>query len=243
MEPKLFNKNYQSNFTVYVGGLTRCDVTTIKRAFAGFGRILDIRYIESRGFAFVCFENYESASSAIAAMNGTKVGGNIVKCGWGKTGPKKYTPSLSTTKEYTPHLNTTQEYTSSRSKTKKYTPTLNTIKKYTPHLNTTKEYNTSIAAPSENLNTKTSTPSPTSQITRNNHSDKFANGTWLTAPDCKCLPLPPAHWIHSTTPTATGDVTPTVSQKQPHPLLQKQPEPLTNTVSFGGLGGCQKGAE
>merc|ERR1711936_1499333 len=60
---------------------------TIRAAFSPYGRIMEIRYFRDKGYAFVRFDNKESACSAIVAVNGTEIGGQSVKCSWGKENP------------------------------------------------------------------------------------------------------------------------------------------------------------
>merc|ERR1712029_657177 len=43
--------------------------------------------LRDKGYAFVRFDNKESACSAIVAVNGTDIGGSSVKCSWGKENP------------------------------------------------------------------------------------------------------------------------------------------------------------
>jgi nucleolysin TIA-1/TIAR len=72
---------------VYCGGLTESDDDhAIRRAFSSFGRIVDVRYFRDKGFAFVKFDNKESACNAIVALHGKQIGSgpNTIKCSWGK---------------------------------------------------------------------------------------------------------------------------------------------------------------
>jgi len=72
------------NFTVYCGGVMNSDENTIRAAFTPYGRILEIRYFRDKGYAFVRYDNKESACSAIVAVNMTQIAGQSVKCSWGK---------------------------------------------------------------------------------------------------------------------------------------------------------------
>nr|XP_040565401.1 nucleolysin TIA-1-like [Lepeophtheirus salmonis] len=72
------------NFTVYCGGLINSDENIIRQTFSPFGRILEIRYFRDKGYAFVRFDNKESACNAIVALHGSNVQGQSVKCSWGK---------------------------------------------------------------------------------------------------------------------------------------------------------------
>lgn len=72
------------NCTVYCGGLTNGDDNSLRRAFSPFGRILEVRYFKDKGYAFIRYDNKESACNAIVALHGTDVAGQTVKCSWGK---------------------------------------------------------------------------------------------------------------------------------------------------------------
>lgn len=47
---------------------------------------MEVRYFKDKGYAFIRYNNKESACSAIVAMHGKDIGGtgNPVKCSWGK---------------------------------------------------------------------------------------------------------------------------------------------------------------
>lgn len=82
----VFNQASEMNHTVYVGGLAESDDNQIRRAFSTFGRIQEVRYFKDKGYAFVRFDNKESACNAIVALNMTEISGSTVKCSWGKEG-------------------------------------------------------------------------------------------------------------------------------------------------------------
>jgi len=84
---EVFGQASPMNFTVYCGGITDSDENTIRAAFSPYGRIMEIRYFRDKGYAFVRYDNKESACSAIVAVNGTDIGGQSVKCSWGKENP------------------------------------------------------------------------------------------------------------------------------------------------------------
>ena len=84
---EMFNRASGTNFTVYCGGISESDENSLRRAFSPFGRIMEIRYFKDKGYAFIRFDNKESACSAIVAMHGTDVDGQSVKCSWGKENP------------------------------------------------------------------------------------------------------------------------------------------------------------
>jgi len=83
---EVFNQSSPNNCTVYVGGCSTGDEGALRRAFNQYGRILEVRYFKDKGYAFVRYDNKESACGAIVAVNSTEVGGQIVKCSWGKEG-------------------------------------------------------------------------------------------------------------------------------------------------------------
>ena len=84
---EVFQQASAMNFTVYCGGVSDSDENTIRAAFSPYGRILEIRYFRDKGYAFVRFDNKESACSAILALNGSDIGGSSVKCSWRKENP------------------------------------------------------------------------------------------------------------------------------------------------------------
>merc|ERR1712130_113521 len=67
-------------------GFTQGDENALRRAFGQFGRIMEVRYFKDKGYAFVRYDNKESACNAIVALHLTEVGGQVVKCSWGKEG-------------------------------------------------------------------------------------------------------------------------------------------------------------
>jgi len=83
---EVFRQSSPTNCTVYVGGTTTGDETVIREAFKLYGKIMEIRYFKDKGYAFVRFDNKESACSAIVACHLTEVGGQTIKCSWGKEG-------------------------------------------------------------------------------------------------------------------------------------------------------------
>jgi len=83
---EMFNQSSPSNCTVYVGGVTTGDENALRRAFNPFGRIMEVRYFKDKGYAFVRYDNKESACNAIVALHATDVGGQNIKCSWGKEG-------------------------------------------------------------------------------------------------------------------------------------------------------------
>merc|ERR1712110_1409722 len=53
----------------------------------------EIRYFKDKGYAFVRYDNKESACSAIVAVHCTDTDGQNVKCSWGKENPSSSNPS------------------------------------------------------------------------------------------------------------------------------------------------------
>merc|ERR1719186_1152916 len=83
---KVFQQSSPSNCIVYVEGVTTGDENALRRAFTSFGRIMEVRYFKDKGYAFVRYDNKESACNAIVALHCTECGGQIIKCSWGKEG-------------------------------------------------------------------------------------------------------------------------------------------------------------
>jgi len=83
---EVFRQSSSSNTTVYIGGTTSADEHIIRDAFKLYGKIQEIRYFKDKGYAFCRYDNKESACSAIVACHLTEVGGQTIKCSWGKEG-------------------------------------------------------------------------------------------------------------------------------------------------------------
>ena len=83
---EVFSQSSPANCTVYVGGCTSGDEAALRRAFQTFGRIMEVRYFKDKGYAFVRYDNKESACNAIVALHCTDVAGQNIKCSWGKEG-------------------------------------------------------------------------------------------------------------------------------------------------------------
>ena len=81
---EVFQQSSPNNCTVYVGGCSSGDESALRRAFNNFGRILEVRYFKDKGYAFVRYDNKESACNAIVGLNSTEIAGQLVKCSWGK---------------------------------------------------------------------------------------------------------------------------------------------------------------
>ncbi len=80
----VFSQASAANCTVYCGGLLNGDDDLIRRTFSPFGRIMEVRYFRDKGYAFIRYDNKESACNAIVAVHGTEVNNSTVKCSWGK---------------------------------------------------------------------------------------------------------------------------------------------------------------
>lgn len=84
---EVFSQSSPGSCTVFVTGCTDVDSNgdSLRRAFAPFGRIVDIRREIDKGTAFVKYDAKESACQAIVALNmGTYIGGQNIKCSWSK---------------------------------------------------------------------------------------------------------------------------------------------------------------
>jgi nucleolysin TIA-1/TIAR len=56
---------------------------------------IDRRFFRDKGYAFVRYDNKESACSAIVAVHGTLIAGQMAKCSWGKENPNGVGPAPS----------------------------------------------------------------------------------------------------------------------------------------------------
>lgn len=75
------------NTTVYVGGLTPTTTDDdVRKYFAKFGTIMDIKVFKQQGFCFVRFDSKDSAAHAIVNVTGSEINGSTVRCSWGKEG-------------------------------------------------------------------------------------------------------------------------------------------------------------
>ncbi len=90
---EMFNQATASNTTVFCGGVGESDENTLRRTFSPFGRIVEIRFFRDKGYAFIRFDNKESACNAIVAVHGTQIDGQIAKCSWGKENPNGVPPA------------------------------------------------------------------------------------------------------------------------------------------------------
>ncbi|KAJ1521351.1 hypothetical protein ONE63_003027 [Megalurothrips usitatus] len=82
---EVYNQSSPTNCTVYCGGLAAgLSEDLMTKTFAPFGNIQEIRVFKDKGYAFVRFATKESATHAIVAVHNTDIGGQPVKCSWGK---------------------------------------------------------------------------------------------------------------------------------------------------------------
>ena len=66
---EVFAQSSPTNCTVYAGGCTSGDENALRRAFGHFGRIMKVWYFKDKGYAFVKYDNKESACNAIVALH------------------------------------------------------------------------------------------------------------------------------------------------------------------------------
>lgn len=75
--------NWQT--TVYIGGIppftSPNDLVTMLQ---NFGYIVDFKYQQDRGYAFVKYETHERAAVAITHLSGMQINGHMLRVGWGK---------------------------------------------------------------------------------------------------------------------------------------------------------------
>ncbi|KRX90133.1 Nucleolysin TIAR, partial [Trichinella pseudospiralis] len=79
----LGRRTIRTNWATRKPGLPDDD---LRRIFARFGSILEVRVFKQQGYAFVRFDNKESAAHAILNITGTEINGSSVRCSWGKEG-------------------------------------------------------------------------------------------------------------------------------------------------------------
>lgn len=81
---------------IYVGNLNfRISEEALRDRFSEFGNITDLRMIRDRetgnfkGFAFISFEDPESAQNAVAGMNGKDLEGRAVRVNLAEDKPRE----------------------------------------------------------------------------------------------------------------------------------------------------------
>lgn len=71
--------------TVYIGNLAPFtspnDLVTMLQ---NFGYIVDFKYQQDRGYAFVKYDSHERAAMAITHLSSMQINGRILRVGWGK---------------------------------------------------------------------------------------------------------------------------------------------------------------
>lgn len=74
--------------TVYIGNLAPFtspnDLVTMLQ---NFGYIVDFKYQQERGYAFVKYDSHERAAMAITHLSGMQINGRVLRVGWGKDRP------------------------------------------------------------------------------------------------------------------------------------------------------------
>ena len=75
---QVFAQSSPTNCTVYAGGCTSGDENALRRAFGHFGRIMKVWYFKDKGYAFVRYDNKESACNAIVALHLTEVATKVI---------------------------------------------------------------------------------------------------------------------------------------------------------------------
>lgn len=56
----------------------------LREPFSVHGEITEVRLFKAQGYAFVRYERKECATNAIMDMNGKEIGGNTIRCSWGR---------------------------------------------------------------------------------------------------------------------------------------------------------------
>ena len=74
-----------TNTNIYVGNLSPAlSDAEIRRHFATFGQVAEVKIHRKGGFGFVRYKAHEDAVRAIAGMNGATLAGKQLKCSWGR---------------------------------------------------------------------------------------------------------------------------------------------------------------
>ncbi|XP_055874305.1 cytotoxic granule associated RNA binding protein TIA1-like isoform X4 [Biomphalaria glabrata] len=82
---EVFGQSSPTNCTVYCGGVTTgLTEELMRKTFAPYGTIQEVRVFKDKGYAFIRFSSKEAATQAICAVHGTTVSDQPVKCSWGK---------------------------------------------------------------------------------------------------------------------------------------------------------------
>ncbi|KAH9624705.1 hypothetical protein KSS87_008115 [Heliosperma pusillum] len=79
-------ENDPTNTTVFVGGLDpSVSDDQLKQTFSPYGELIHVKIPVGRGCGFVQFANRASAEQALAALNGSQIGGQTVRLSWGRS--------------------------------------------------------------------------------------------------------------------------------------------------------------
>lgn len=82
---EIYQQSSPTNCTVYCGGILQgLSEELINKTFSPFGPIQEIRVFKEKGYAFVKFATKDAAAAAILSVHNTDIGGQVVKCSWGK---------------------------------------------------------------------------------------------------------------------------------------------------------------
>ncbi|KAK6765751.1 hypothetical protein RB195_025580 [Necator americanus] len=82
---QVFNSTKPDNTSVYVGNVNpNTTENELREPFSVHGEITEVRLFKAQGYAFVRYERKECATNAIMDMNGKEIGGNTIRCSWGR---------------------------------------------------------------------------------------------------------------------------------------------------------------
>lgn len=84
-DPLTLDRADPSNTNVYVGNLapSLSDVE-VRRHFASFGPVAEVKLYRKGAYGFVRYKAHSDAVRAIVGMGGQALGGQVVKCSWGR---------------------------------------------------------------------------------------------------------------------------------------------------------------
>jgi len=75
----------QTNTTIYIGNLpSEAQEQQLRDIFEEFGKIVECRIQNDKGYAFIKFQDHQSAADAIVNGTGKIIGMRTIKCSWGK---------------------------------------------------------------------------------------------------------------------------------------------------------------
>lgn len=85
MDQKTVDLADPSNTNVYVGNISpQLSDQDLRRAFAAFGQVLEVKTYRKAGYGFVRFASHLDAVRSIVAMNGATLHDRQLKCSWGR---------------------------------------------------------------------------------------------------------------------------------------------------------------